>query len=319
MDVGPCVAQWRVPRWPTKGVFPTATAFKAISAGEVVERCVGLHLGRCIPVTLQALSYNFEFQWVLPLGRALLFANTDSSCDTTCNLHVSVRPESGDSGNLRSRLTFRASRDIPKGEVFKVEMVNSFPAPRLDAVLPGMVARHACWKEMQPSMVQHPAISEAPCDSLLLQSHVTLGASHLHDLGCFALRNMAAGEVIEHVPVLPLLWADVCQVPLLRDLVFASDFVTKNGSAYVNLPLGSGAFYNHSSEPNVYPLVYQNSPFLQAFVCQEDVEMGDELLLNYGPAYWKAPWRGVPKSDADAARQDVVKKKGGLPKPKEMV
>jgi len=95
--------------------------------------------------------------------------------------------------------------------------------------------------------------------------------------------------------------------------------VTKNGSAYVNLPLGSGAFYNHSSEPNVYPLVYQNSPFLQAFVCQEDVEMGDELLLNYGPAYWKAPWRGVPKSDADAARQDVVKKKGGLPKPKEMV
>ena len=74
----------------------------------------------------QALSYNFESQWVLPLGRALLFANTDSSCDTTCNLHVSVRPESGDSGNLRSRLTFRASRDIPKGEVFKVEMVNSY-------------------------------------------------------------------------------------------------------------------------------------------------------------------------------------------------
>lgn len=75
----------------------------------------------------QALSYNFESQWVLPLGRALLFANTDASCDTTCNLHlhVSVRPESG-TGNLRSRLTFRASRDIPKGEVFKVEMVNSY-------------------------------------------------------------------------------------------------------------------------------------------------------------------------------------------------
>ena len=44
--------------------------------------------------------------------------------------------------------------------------------------------------------------------------------------------------------------------------------------------------------------MYQNSPFLQAFVCQEDVEIGDELLLNYGKAYWKAPWRGVPKSDA---------------------
>ena len=96
----------------------------------------------------------------------------------------------------------------------------------------------------------------------------------------------------------------------------ASDFVTRNG-AYVNLPLGSGVFYNHSSEPNVYPLVYQSSPFLQAFVCQEDVEMGDELLLNYGPAYWKAPWRGVPKSDACLARQDVVEKKRRQAKPKE--
>lgn len=40
-----------------------------------------------------------------------------------------------------------------------------FPAPRLDAVVPGLVARNACWKEMQPSMVQHPAIFEAACDS----------------------------------------------------------------------------------------------------------------------------------------------------------
>ena len=45
--------------------------------------------------------------------------------------------------------------------------------------------------------------------------------------------------------------------------------------------------------------------------------MGDELLLNYGPAYWKAPWRGVPKSDACLARQDVVEKKRRQAKPKE--
>ncbi len=33
--------------------FPSATAFEDMAAGEVVERCVGLHLGSCIPVTLQ--------------------------------------------------------------------------------------------------------------------------------------------------------------------------------------------------------------------------------------------------------------------------
>ena len=33
--------------------FPSATAFEDMASGEVVERCVGLHLGSCIPVTLQ--------------------------------------------------------------------------------------------------------------------------------------------------------------------------------------------------------------------------------------------------------------------------
>ena len=45
--------------------LPTATAVEAISAGEVVERCVGLHLGRgIIPVTLQA-RYKTQQGWGL--------------------------------------------------------------------------------------------------------------------------------------------------------------------------------------------------------------------------------------------------------------
>lgn len=39
---------------------------------------------------------------------------------------------------------------------------------------------------------------------------------------------------------------------------------------------------------------YDHWPFLQAVVCQEDVEPGDELVLDYGEAYWDAPWRDSP-------------------------
>ena len=40
---------------------------------------------------------------------------------------------------------------------------------------------------------------------------------------------------------------------------------------------------------------YDHWPFLQALVCQEPVVAGEELLLDYGAAYWVAPWRDAPR------------------------
>ena len=140
--------------------------------------------------------------------------------------------------------------------------------------------------------------SGSRCEMTLSHSKVTVGHSSIHDLGCFATKSMAAGEIAEHIPVLPLLWKDVHH-QVLRDYVFASEIIHGTNTPYVVLPLGFGALYNHSKQPNVCLYRYDMWPFLQAVVCQEDVEVGDELLLNYGDAYWEAPWRDPPESPRD--------------------
>ena len=62
---------------------------------------------------------------------------------------------------------------------------------------------------------------------------------------------MEPGDIAAHIPVLPLPWGDVRHQPL-RDFVFASDLQSApQYSPYVVLPLGFGAFFNHSFEPNV--------------------------------------------------------------------
>ena len=62
---------------------------------------------------------------------------------------------------------------------------------------------------------------------------------------------MEPGDIAAHIPVLPLPWRDVRHQPL-RDFVFASDLQSApQYSPYVVLPLGFGAFFNHSFEPNV--------------------------------------------------------------------
>ena len=52
-----------------------------------------------------------------------------------------------------------------------------------------------------------------------------------------------------------------------------------------------------SGSPRYCPGLYRYDhwPFLQAVVCQEAVEPGEELLLDYGAAYWSAPWRDAPR------------------------
>eukprot|EP00435_Cladocopium_sp_Y103_P017417 s2926_g4.t1 len=291
-----CEVSWKVPKTIAGRFQPqvtAATAVHRISAGDEVERCIAIRLEGEVPQHLKAFCYEFQDQWILPLGHALMFDQCHSA--PLANLEVEWQGWRG-----RDVLTFSATKDINPGEPFCVAGAGAHAAhgAPFRAVLEelrrtGTIFQAAASK---CGLLQSGARQEMT----LSQSNVMLCQSPLHDLGCFASCGMGPGDIAEHIPVLPLPWGDVRHQPL-RDFVFASDLQRPrpSSSPYVVLPLGFGAFFNHSFEPNVCLYRYDDWPFLQAVVCQEDVEPGEELLLDYGAAYWAAPWRDAPRDDGE--------------------
>ena len=102
--------------------------------------------------------------------------------------------------------------------------------------------------------------------------------------GVFAIRPIAAGSLIECVPVLLIPKAQVFgDTPEARRnsriswYVFAWDDITKR--TYVALALGYGSIYNHSFTPNAR---YQpKAPDLLEFYAIEDISPGSEIFINY--------------------------------------
>jgi SET domain-containing protein len=94
--------------------------------------------------------------------------------------------------------------------------------------------------------------------------------------GVFARRPIAAGTVIEHVPVV--------LVPV-EQLVggwgnpFFSRFCFARGRATVALALGYGSLYNHSYKPNA---VYEEgTAATMLFRALRDIAAGEEITVNY--------------------------------------
>ncbi|CAK9108483.1 unnamed protein product [Durusdinium trenchii] len=280
---GFCDIAWNVSTVTRSGQFQKkaarpATAAQNVVVGQEVDRCICISL-RELPGYLQEFCFNTTQPetWLLPLGRALLFGR-----DHSPNLAVEMRDE-----GTKVFLVFIAVRNISTGESLSV------PAQ------PSVSYRRSCefecpFQVISQRLLQTGTLFQAlPNDRHFLKDQVTfpsssktrLGISGLHEVGCFAECSMVAGEIAEEVPVLPIPWSDVCE-NALRDYVFASEFETLAGVCpFVLLPLGHefsghwglGALYNHSDEPNVYPHRYANVPFLQAWVCQRDVQAGEEL------------------------------------------
>jgi SET domain-containing protein len=102
--------------------------------------------------------------------------------------------------------------------------------------------------------------------------------------GVFAVRNIAAGTVIECVPVLLIptsqVFGDPAEAspsPAISWYVFDWSGMTKRD--YVAMALGYGSIYNHSYTPNAR---YRRVPpdFLE-FVALRDISPGEEILINY--------------------------------------
>ena len=102
--------------------------------------------------------------------------------------------------------------------------------------------------------------------------------------GVFAITDIAAGTLIERVPVILIPHAQVFGDPSTVDrsaciswYVFDWEGVTKR--SYVALALGYGSIYNHSYSPNArYEKV---APDMIEFQAINDIVAGEEILINY--------------------------------------
>ena len=102
--------------------------------------------------------------------------------------------------------------------------------------------------------------------------------------GVFALRDIAAGTVIERVPVVLIpkeqVFGDSPEAQRSARIswyVFSWEGLTARN--YVALALGYGSIYNHSYEPNAR---YQpEPPDVLAFVAIADIKSGEEITINY--------------------------------------
>lgn len=110
---------------------------------------------------------------------------------------------------------------------------------------------------------------------------ISLRGSKGRGRGVFSDRHFSAGEIIEKCPVLliPGSQLDHIYETVLGDYVYP--WVEKDEAAI--LPMGLGSFYNHSYAPNA-DWIQDMEELTQCFVALRDIEMGEEITVNYnGP------------------------------------
>lgn len=90
--------------------------------------------------------------------------------------------------------------------------------------------------------------------------------------GVFARRDISAGTVIETAPVLVVSEQDMETTELAGHC-----FLWSKGK--VGLPLGYGALYNHSYEPNAEYI--DRAPQTKVYRALRDIVGGEEITINY--------------------------------------
>ncbi|MBV9123137.1 MAG: SET domain-containing protein-lysine N-methyltransferase [Planctomycetes bacterium] len=93
--------------------------------------------------------------------------------------------------------------------------------------------------------------------------------------GVFARAPIAAGTVIEKVPVLLLPREEIRGGARLSSL---ARFCFVRNRSTVALALGYGSLYNHSYTPNAQ---YEEEPGAMVFRALRPIEPGEEITINY--------------------------------------
>eukprot|EP00403_Amphidinium_massartii_P015974 CAMPEP_0178428520 /NCGR_PEP_ID=MMETSP0689_2-20121128/30323_1 /TAXON_ID=160604 /ORGANISM="Amphidinium massartii, Strain CS-259" /LENGTH=316 /DNA_ID=CAMNT_0020050301 /DNA_START=15 /DNA_END=962 /DNA_ORIENTATION=+ len=312
---------WMVPTPPFTTGFAcdTARAAREFRVGEVVEACV------CVAFLTASMRpcflspYCFQLQgdypskatgislfptgWALLLGRQCEPAKANLIAEHEVRqlqqpLHQPGAPSSPgrvnpQADNIRHWLTFRSVKHIQPGDRLEVLATHLRTHSGMSATVPSVFDAARAALDIDETMLEAPSCREAALIIEDAPAHIHRGTggagqvaiSRLHGLGVSAKRAIACGEIIEYVPVLPMLYRDIARTQI-RDYVFASDFTGDDNGGVVLFPLGNGGLYNHDTNAKIYPRRIQNQPFLQAWVAQTDIDCGEELVLNYGAQYW---------------------------------
>lgn len=272
---------------------------------------------------LPAESAREDREAVLPFGWGMLYADA-SIAGVPANVHWLIEddvaaeraevPEDEERDETLGRpcwLLLTAGRALSAGEELIVDRrwPEAMDARGLDLcslaiseLEPGELKRRAPdGAALPPTLpppprdgVEHPAAGK-----------VQLHSSEKHGLGAFAARAFAKGEVIE---VAPAVVVSDNEVPTYggtlgqfshaySDYTFDACLVK---TRLCVLALGFGPLYNHSSRPNCQQRwAYAEAEgsaceepcaqhFCYAFAALRDIAEGEELLHDYGTAYWDA-------------------------------
>ena len=98
--------------------------------------------------------------------------------------------------------------------------------------------------------------------------------------GLYATRKIYANEIVEVCEILVLSAEDTVKVNEtdLKWYTFVFDAAAKQDC----LVLGNGEIFNHSDTPNVkYDLVRYGNRFKMVFVSTKDIEVGEQLFIDY--------------------------------------
>jgi SET domain-containing protein len=102
--------------------------------------------------------------------------------------------------------------------------------------------------------------------------------------GVFARHLISEGTVLERVPVILIPQNQVfgeseVAIRACRISWYVFGWGKQDGHDYVALPLGYGAIYNHSYEPNATFQI--NRPDIMEFVAISYIKEGEEITINY--------------------------------------
>ena len=109
--------------------------------------------------------------------------------------------------------------------------------------------------------------------------------SKIHGHGVFADKDYSVGDTIELFPYLVTDDDDVGEDCVLHNYMFQSP---NDGVEEYLIPLGYAMVYNHSSNPNAeWDIDEEDNRFVRFFAVEE-IKQGEEILHDYGTAYWES-------------------------------
>lgn len=118
----------------------------------------------------------------------------------------------------------------------------------------------------------------------LYQAPITAKPSTIHGYGVFADVDIEKNAVIEE-----------CHILIMHDFTALFNYLfsyKQDGKNQSCLPLGYGALYNHSDEPNAeYAFNEENS--LLVFTALRPIKAGEEIFITYG-SNWFASRHAKP-------------------------